>query len=301
MPMKYTLPELFKEEKIVLAPEIYDCASANAVEMCGFKSTVLSGAELSYSLLGMTDIGILSFDEILWATERICRIHSLPMVVDAEDGYGEPLNAYFTCKRLAEAGAAGVIIVDSPRTRIGGCLPVEEAVKKYKACAAALKGTNCILVARTDARDVDEAIARCQKYREAGADMTLMLGLNWVPVSEKNAVVKEMAKKDPGWKWYPDLGSHNGKSDVCLTEIAEYGFNYVGAHYLIGAAMYYMVDAGRGNFERQDNTYAAEKYMKSHGLGRSDVAREWYEMEKNWTTNPNLIERWPYNGFRPRH
>lgn len=301
MSMKYTLRDLFSEEKVVLAPEVYDCASANAVEMCGFKSSVLSGAELSYSLLGLTDIGILSFEEIRWATERICRIHSLPMVVDAEDGYGEPLNAYYTCKRLEQAGAAGIIIVDSPKTRIGGVLPIEEAVMKYKACAEALKGTNCILVARTDARDMDEAIYRCQKYREAGADMTLALGLNWVPVSDKEYVVKKMAEKDPGWKWYPDLGSHNGKSDVTLKDIGELGFNYVGAHYLIGSAMYYMMDAGRGNFERQDNTYASEKYMKSNGLGRADVARIWYDMEKNWTTNPNLIERWPYNGFRPRH
>ena len=301
MPMKYTLPELFKEEKIVLAPEVYDCASANAVEMCGFKSTVLSGAELSYSLLGLTDIGILSLDEIRWATERICRIHSLPMVVDAEDGYGEPLNAYYTCKSLQKAGAAGIIIVDSPRTRIGGCLPIDEAVMKYKACAEALKGTDCILVARTDAPDIDEAIYRCQKYREAGADMTLILGLNWVPFEEKAAATEKIAKKVPGWKWYPDLGSHNGKSDVTLQDIAELGFNYVGAHYLIGSAMYYMVDAGRGNFERQDNTYAMEKYMGENGLGRADVVKEWYDLEKNWTTNPDLIERWPYNGFRPRH
>lgn len=301
MTMKYTLAELFNKEKIVLAPEIYDCASANAVEMCGFKSSVLSGAELSYSLLGFSDMGLLSFDEIRWATERICRIHSLPMVVDAEDGYGEPLNAYYTCKKIAEAGAAGIIIVDSPRTRIGGTLPISEAVMKYKACAAALKGTDCILVARTDAKDVDEAISRCQKYRKAGADMTLMLGMNGVPVSDKPLVVKELAKKDPGWKWYPDLGSHNGKSDVSLDEIAAYGFNYVGAHYLIGSAMYYMMDAGMGNFQRQDNTYASEKYMRENGLGKDSASRDWYELEKNWTTNPDLIERWPYNGFRPRH
>lgn len=301
MPMKFTLSELFKEEKVVLAPEIYDCASANAVEMCGFKSTVLSGAELSYSLLGITDIGILSMEEIRWATERICRIHSLPMVVDAEDGYGEPLNAYYTCKRIAQAGAAGIIIVDSPRTRIGGVLPIEEAVAKYKACAAALRGTNCILVARTDAKDVDEAINRCQKYREAGADMTLMFGMNWVPVSDKPYVIKKLNEKDPGWKWYPDLGSHDGKSDVTLDEIAEFGFNYVGVHYLLGSAMYCMTDAGRGNFERQDNTYADEHYRSEHGLGKRSAAREWYEMEKEWTTDPDLIERWPYCGFRPRH
>ena len=71
--------------------------------------------------------------------------------MDCENGYGPALTAAYNCRRLAKAGAAGVIIVDSPDVRIGGnSLPLDEAVCKYRACADALKGTDCILVARTD-------------------------------------------------------------------------------------------------------------------------------------------------------
>ena len=208
MSMMYSLPELFKTEKVVLAPEIYDCASAKAVEVCGYKATVLSGAELSASMLGIPDLGIMNVEELYYATSRICNAHKLPMVVDCEDGYGPAINAYNTCKRIAKAGAGGVIIVDSLETRIGSkppCLPIDEAVGKYKACAEALKGTNCILVARTDATDFDEALERSIKYREAGADMTLVFMINYLKHEDRFDACKEIAKKDKGWKKFKHI------------------------------------------------------------------------------------------------
>jgi 2-methylisocitrate lyase-like PEP mutase family enzyme len=295
--MQYSLTELFKTEKVVLAPEVYDCASAKTVEMCGYKASVLSGAELSASMLGIPDLGIMNVEELYYATSRICNAHKLPMVVDAEDGYGPAINAYNTCKRLAKCGAGGVIIVDSVETRIGSnppCLPLDEAIGKYKACAEALKGTDCILVARTDATDFDDALNRSIKYREAGADMTLVFMINYLDHDKRFDACKEIAKHDKGWKWYPDLGCHDGKSDVTLAEIAEYGFNFVGVHYLLGSAMYGMIDCGRHTFERQDNTYFEP--MNIWGPLRDVENIEFlYNLERSWNDDPDLIKRWPYS------
>ena len=84
MPMKHTIPELMKSKSYVLAPEIYDCISAKCVEACGFDATVLSSSEFANSY-GYPDLGLLTLDDFVDVTTRICRCSSLPMIVDAEE------------------------------------------------------------------------------------------------------------------------------------------------------------------------------------------------------------------------
>ena len=294
------LRKLLSEEPCLLAPEIYDCASVIAAERCGYKATVLSGAELTLAMKGVPDLGIMNVEELLWATQRICDFAELPCVIDAEDGYGPVLTAAYNCKRLAKAGAAGVIIVDSPEVRIGGkSLPMEEACGKYRACADALKGTDCVLVARTDVDTLEEAIERCVAYREAGADITLVFMINDIPPKDRFDACKKIAEKDKGWKWYPDIGAHNGKSDVTLDEIAKYGYNFVGMHYMLAAALTAMIDAGMGNMKNQNNVYATEKYTEC-AIGSPDLLDKWYESEKPYSVDKNLRTRWPY-GYHIRN
>lgn len=301
MAMKKTMRQVLAEESCVLAPEVYDCASVMAAERCGYKALCLSGAELSMSMKGVPDLGIMNFEELLWATDRMCEYSSLPIIIDAENGYGPALTAAYNCKRLAKAGAAGVIVVDSPEIRIGGdSLPIEEAVGKYRACADALKGTDCILVARTDVPTLDEAIERCMAYREAGADMTLVFMINDLQPGERFEACKKIAEKDKGWKWYPDLGAHNGKSDVTLEEIAEYGYNFVGVHYCLSAALTAMIDAGRENMRNNNNVYATEKYTEC-AIGSEEQLDAWYSKEKDYVTDSDSLRyRWPY-GYHLRN
>lgn len=299
MSARKTMRQVLAEEKCVLAPEVYDCASAWTVEQCGYKATVLSGAEVSMSLKGIPDLGILTFSEILMVTRNICDFSPLPMIVDCEDGYGPMLTAAYNCEKMAKAGAGGVIIVDSPGTRIGGpnpALPLDEALAKYRACADALKGSDCILVARTDVPTLDEAIERCVAYREAGADMTLAFMINSLHPRKRYDACKQIAARDKGWKWYPDLGCHDGKSDVTVEEVAAIGFNFVGVHYLLSSAISAMMDAGRENFKNQNNVYSTLKYPAS-GLGSPEQLQEWYEREKKFSIEPNLENHWPYNYY----
>lgn len=296
MAMKKTIRQVLTEESCVMAPEVYDCASVMAAEKCGYKALCLSGAELTLAMKGVPDLGIMNVEELIWATDRICSYSSLPIIIDAEDGYGPALTAAYNCKRLAKAGAGGVIIVDSPEVRIGGkSLPLDEAVGKYRACADALKGTDCILVARTDVETLEEAIERCVAYRDAGADMTLVFMINNIEPKDRFDACKKIAEKDKGWKWYPDLGAHDGKSDVSLEEIAEYGYNFVGVHYCLAAALTAMIDAGQGNMKAMNNVYATEKYTEC-AIGSEEQLDSWYESEKPYVVDPEgLRNRWPYS------
>ena len=87
MSMKKTLKQVFAEEQCVLAPEVYDCVSVMAAERCGYKALCLSGAELTMSMKGVPDLGVMNVEELIWATDRICDYASIPIVVDAENGY----------------------------------------------------------------------------------------------------------------------------------------------------------------------------------------------------------------------
>lgn len=257
MEKKVTLRQLLDEGR-VFAPCIWDCMSAKAAEMSGFKAALLSSGCMSFSMQGMPDLGLLTLDEVLMMTERITNISPLPLIVDAEDGYGDsPVHAYCTAKRLAKAGAMAMTIDDTTGLRgyqrlIGGeksgydVVPVSEWLSKIKAALDALEGTDCMLIARTEAMykyGLDEAIERCVRAAELGVPMTLIIGLTNMEECEK------ISARVPGLKMYPDVFSHNGKPDVVLSEVEPLGFKLVTAHCLETAAM--RGDGGVRNCEPQ--------------------------------------------------
>lgn len=300
MPTKHTITELLSTRPYVLAPEIYDCISAKCVEACGFEATVLSSSEFANSY-GYPDLGLLTLNDFVDVTRRICRCSSLPMIVDAEEGFGRAIHAYMTAERLAEAGASGILITDLVDIGIKGMLPVDEAVQRFRAAKAGLKGTDCILVARTEFTPENPQLAydRCKHYLGAGADMTLIhFGINKAYDTNKTRVCEEIAKNVPGWKWFPDLQASDVGVD--LNEMAEMGFNFVGAHYLRTSAMEGMYDYGMHVFERQDNSFVAthtiapENAPAPYSIG----FKEWYEIEKSILRDPDMLMKGNYKMFR---
>lgn len=300
MPMKNTIPELLATRPYVLAPEIYDCISAKCVEACGFEATVLSSSEFANSY-GYPDLGLLSLNDFVDVTRRICRFSSLPMIVDAEEGFGRAIHAYRTAALLAEAGAAGVLITDLVDIGLRGMLPVEEAIQRFKAAKAGLANTNCILVARTEFTPEKPQLAydRCNRYLDLGADMTLIhFGINKAYDTNKKRVCEDIAKHVPGWKWFPDL--QESDVGVDLSEMAQMGFCFVGAHYLRTSAMQGMYDYGMHVAQRQNNTYihmntlSPENAPEPYSLG----FKEWYEREKNILQDQDLINKGNYKMFK---
>jgi len=264
---KITLKELLGQGQ-VFAPCVFDCISVRCVELAGFKAALLSGGAYAYSMCGVPDMGLLNPDELIWMTTRMTDYSQLPIIIDADDGYGEsPLNAYRTVERLAKAGAMAVTIDDS--TGIRGferqfnqnegphqVVTSEVFLSKIKAAVEAVKNTECMVIARTEALisplGMDEAIERCIKARKLGADMTMIIGIKTL---EQGTLV---AERDPGWKMWPDVSVTAGESDVDLADIEKLGFNLVTMHYTEKGAMFGMLDYGMRAMKDQNTVYVDE-------------------------------------------
>lgn len=298
MSMKFTFKQLFETEPYVLAPEIYDCISARCVEECGFKATVLSSAELANSY-GLPDLGLLTQTDVVEATARICKYSSLPMIVDAEEGFGRALNAYRTAERLADVGAGGVLMTDLVDIGLKGALSIKEGVDRFRAAATALKGSDCILVARTEYEPelgLQAACDRCNYYKDAGADMVLIhFGINPYE-DDKTEMCQFVAERVPGWKWFPDL---NATDDVDLMEIAKYGFIFTGVHYLQTSAMQSMLDYGVQMYKRQDNSYKDTNRIAPQNVAPPTMLDfdMWFKREQEILNDPDLDLKGNYKMF----
>ncbi|MEK9567475.1 MAG: isocitrate lyase/phosphoenolpyruvate mutase family protein [Paracoccaceae bacterium] len=165
---------------ILLAPGIYDALSGLIAEQAGARAVYLSGASIAYTRFGRSDVGLVSasevYDTLAAVTDRI----QIPVIVDADTGFGNALNVQRTIRNFERAGAAAIQIEDQSFPKRCGHLDgktlisKDEMVGKIKAAIDARKETNTLIIARTDARGVEglsEAIDRAQAYQEAGADI----------------------------------------------------------------------------------------------------------------------------------
>jgi methylisocitrate lyase len=287
------LRELLKLEAIHIVPELYDCAGARAAQINGFQIIMLSSSALACGLTGIPDLQLLSVDEFVWVTERITNMCALPLLIDADDGFGRPLAAYQGCKRLVKAGAAGVLITDSAELGKNGVAPMEDAVLRFRAARDGL-GPDGYLIARVDTNpetEYEQTIERCLAYREAGADMICVLWMHKVS-GDKLALCKKLNARDPGPKWYPDLSSSHGVSELNIDDLVPFGYRMVGVHYHAHAAMLAMLDTGRHVFESRTNCYVEEHYrdtgynfftaMVLYGLADNT----WPSIEQKYVKNP---------------
>jgi len=167
-----------KGEKIVVAPGVFSPSVAKLAEKIGFKSLYFSGAGFS-NLLALPDLGITTLSEVAKATHDITSQTRIPLIVDADTGFGEALNVARTVSEMKDAGAAAIQIEDQVLPKRCGHLEgkelvdVEEMVKKVIAAKDAARA-EIMIIARTDASAVeglDSAVERAQAYAKAGADM----------------------------------------------------------------------------------------------------------------------------------
>jgi 2-methylisocitrate lyase-like PEP mutase family enzyme len=174
------LRALLNQPGIVITPGVYDGFSLRLVEMMGYKTAAISGAGLSESNLGWSDVGIMGYAENLRASAALAAISSIPLSADGDTGYGNALNVYFTVQGFERAGLACLMIEDQVWPKRCGhmegkrVISAEEAVEKIRAAAEARRDPDFVIKARTDAtaiHGVGEAIRRLNLYAEAGADL----------------------------------------------------------------------------------------------------------------------------------
>jgi len=153
--------------------------AAKLIEQEGFGAIYLSGAAFSAGILGVPDIGILTLDQLVGQTRLLAAAVGIPLVVDADTGFGGPDAVADCVRRLEDAGAAAIQFEDQRRPKRCGHLPGKELVEqqemtaKIMAACAARRDPATVIIGRSDARGVttlDDCIARLEAYRDAGAD-----------------------------------------------------------------------------------------------------------------------------------
>jgi 2-methylisocitrate lyase-like PEP mutase family enzyme len=163
----------------VMAPGVADALNARLVRKHGFDAIYMTGAGTAATRLGMPDVGLLTMTEMIDNAQRIADSSGLPLIADADNGYGGVLNVRRTIQGFERAGVAGVHLEDQEFPKRCGHLagkqlvPADEMVSKIRAAVDARTDPDFVIIARTDAIAVegfDAAIERAQRYREAGAD-----------------------------------------------------------------------------------------------------------------------------------
>ena len=172
--------ELINAPEILVQPGIYDGYSARLVERSGFRTASISGAGVSESRMGWADRGVMTLDENLANARRLADCTDLLLRADADTGYGNAMNVYFTVRAFEKAGMAALMFEDQVWPKRCGhmagksVIAAEEMVQKVKAAVDARRDSDFVIVSRTDAAGplgVDEAIRRLNLYAEAGADV----------------------------------------------------------------------------------------------------------------------------------
>jgi 2-methylisocitrate lyase-like PEP mutase family enzyme len=176
------LRALLRQDGMIVAPGAYDGITAKLVAQAGFAAVYMTGAGTS-ATFGYPDFGLLSMSEMVGNAARIVRAAGLPVIADADTGYGNELNTVRTVREYEQSGVAGIHIEDQVSPKKCGHLddkeivPREDWLAKIRAAAYARRDPDFLVIARTDSRAVagfEEAIARANAALQAGADMAFV-------------------------------------------------------------------------------------------------------------------------------
>jgi carboxyvinyl-carboxyphosphonate phosphorylmutase len=180
------LRQLMGEPGIIVAPGAYDCLTARLVERAAFPAVYMTGAGTALTRLGKPDLGFATLSEMAANAAAMASTVSVPLIADADTGYGGALNVYRTVREYEKAGVAALHIEDQVFPKRCGHLDgkqvvaIEEMMSKLRAAVEARTDDDFVLIARTDALAVtglDDTLRRCQAYAEAGADVLFVEAL----------------------------------------------------------------------------------------------------------------------------
>jgi len=178
MTPRQTLKQLLKRNKLLVAPGCFDGLSARLVQEAGFEAAYLSGGAVARSM-GIPDIGLVTMSENIERAAQVASVITIPIIADADTGYGNAVNLVRTVRAFERAGVAAIHIEDQITPKRCGHLdgkeviPLDEMLQKLKAALATRSDADFCIIARTDARGVngfDDAIKRGQAFARLGVD-----------------------------------------------------------------------------------------------------------------------------------
>jgi len=194
-----TFRELVNAPEITMVPSAYDSLSAKVIEQTGFKALHMTGSGTSASMLGYPDLGFTSVTEMATNAKNIVLAVDVPVIMDADAGYGNAMNTYRAIREFERAGIVGCHLEDQVHPKRCGHLEgkrlisCEEMVGKIQAAVEAREDPDFFIIARTDAREalgLDEAIRRSHEYVAAGADCIFLEAM--LTVDEMRRVRREI-------------------------------------------------------------------------------------------------------------
>jgi carboxyvinyl-carboxyphosphonate phosphorylmutase len=225
------LRELLARPEALVIPGAYDALSARLIVQAGFPAVYMTGFGTSASVLGQPDVGLLTMSEMVSRAAALASVTGdVPLIADADTGYGNPINVRRTIREYERAGVAGLHIEDQVWPKKCGhmegkqIIPMEEMVQKVRAAVDARQNPDFVIIARTDANAVtgfEDALRRGQAYREAGADVIFI---------EAPRSMEELRAIGQAFRGVPLLfnWAESGKTPMLpLSEIQALGFNLV--------------------------------------------------------------------------
>lgn len=302
MSANVTLKQLLERGEFIWSPCIYDCVGARMAEITGHNSCLISSCELEYAANGIP-AGLANWEEYIHVTERICNSTVLPVIVDGEDGGGTPMQTYRNCKRLAEAGAMAISIEDTHGgvacdyiyRRQAQFLDAELWATNIAAACDAVKGTDCMIIARTNCKGggaaqtgamakmkglgLEEAIRRCKMGVEAGAPITMIQNICHAGCKDE---CLQIAAEVPGYHFYPDLHATNGVTDATIEELMEWGFQLTSNHVAMKGATKGMLEYFRENFKNKNTVYSENDDFGMGHVFTPFKMEEWIERDRKY-------------------
>ena len=177
------LKSILARREAVLLPGTPNALFANVIEELGYECAYITGAGVTNMYLGAPDVGLITMSEMAQHIAVIAETVDIPLLVDGDTGFGNPVNTYRTVRAYERAGAAGIQIEDQDFPKKCGhfngkaVIPAEEMVQKIKAAADSRRDQDFQIIARTDAiavNGLEDALDRAHRYIEAGADVTFV-------------------------------------------------------------------------------------------------------------------------------
>jgi 2,3-dimethylmalate lyase len=270
------------EGEMIVGPGIYDAYGARFVEQAGFEMVYMTGNGVSASLLGKPDVGLIDLSLFAAHAHRAAACVNIPLICDADTGYGNAVNVAYTVREFEAAGVAAIHIEDQVAPKRCGHLPgsrpvisMEEHAGKIEAAVAARRDPDFIIIARTDAAagmGLDEAIRRGKRYRKAGADVV------FVELKNSPTILQDMkrvtAEIDAPCLINIDGGGTLG--ELTVPEIAALGFRIAIFPGLGRNAAGFALREAIGTLKRDGSTKAVRDRMLSlkeynEVLGLADV------------------------------
>ena len=184
MPVTTRLRELLARPELLVAPGAYDALSACLIAQAGFPAVYMTGFGTAASVLGQPDVGLLTMSEMVSRAAALAAVvGDLPLIADADTGYGNPINVRRTVREYERAGVAAIHLEDQIWPKKCGhmegkqVIPTDEMVQKIHAAVDARQDPDFVIIARTDAiavHGLEEALCRGRAYHEAGADVVFI-------------------------------------------------------------------------------------------------------------------------------